>query len=346
MRSLTRQMFLAAFTLFTARALCAASYEPSAEAGPREVATIVEDWTDAKRQDRKVPVKVYYPKGSDRCPVIIFSHGLGGTREGYEYVGRYWASHGFVSVHLQHLGSDDAVWKDAPPAQRLAEMKKATMNLRAALDRPKDVTFAIDTLERLNKDSTSALKGRLDLDRLGMAGHSFGGWTTLAAGGQTFAPRLGRGINLGDDRIKAMIPMSAPPGRDSSQHAESFKSIKIPAMHMTGTLDDSQITDTTPEDRRKAYEHTPGPAQGGKDQYLINFEGGDHSIFSGARWPGAGKGDPKKDKTFYLLIQRSTLAFWDAYLRDNKEALAWLQGDAGMKKMLGKHAELELKKKQ
>ena len=39
--------------------------------------------------------------------MIVFSHGLGGTRDGYEYLGRHWASYGYVSVHLQHKGSDD-----------------------------------------------------------------------------------------------------------------------------------------------------------------------------------------------------------------------------------------------
>src|SRR6185295_15877755 len=76
------------------------------------VATVSYDWTDTAR-NRKVPVKIYYPqKGQGPFPVIIFSHGLGGSREGYEYLGRHWASHGYVSVHVQHQGSDDQVWKN------------------------------------------------------------------------------------------------------------------------------------------------------------------------------------------------------------------------------------------
>jgi len=66
-------------------------------------------WHDANR-DRDVPVKIYSPKsGNGPFPVIIFSHGLVGSREGYEYLGRHWASRGYVSVHLQHYGSDDDV---------------------------------------------------------------------------------------------------------------------------------------------------------------------------------------------------------------------------------------------
>ena len=81
--------------------------------GPHEVAVLLAAWQDSRRQ-RQVPVKIYYPAdGAGPFPVIIFSHGLGGSREGYQYLGRHWASHGYVSVHLQHIGSDQAVWENS-----------------------------------------------------------------------------------------------------------------------------------------------------------------------------------------------------------------------------------------
>ena len=68
------------------------------------------DWTDAAR-GRTVPAKIYYPTdAAGPFPVIVFSHGLGGTREAYEYLARQWAANGYVSVHLQHPGSDDIPW--------------------------------------------------------------------------------------------------------------------------------------------------------------------------------------------------------------------------------------------
>src|SRR3954469_17976311 len=49
------------------------------------------DWHDAAR-NRDVPAKIHFPSDSTGpFPVIIFSHGLGGTREGYEYLARQWA---------------------------------------------------------------------------------------------------------------------------------------------------------------------------------------------------------------------------------------------------------------
>jgi predicted dienelactone hydrolase len=165
------------------------------------------EWKDAARV-RDVPVKIYYPEtGKGPFPVIVFSHGLGGSRDGYEYLGRYWAGHGYVSVHLQHLGSDTGAWKGK--LRPMAEMKKAAADPRNAFDRVLDVRFAIDQLERLNRDDKQ-FTGRLDLAHLGMAGHSFGAWTTLAVVGQRSAGSLGNKTSFLDPRIKAAIPMSAP----------------------------------------------------------------------------------------------------------------------------------------
>src|SRR5882672_6583070 len=96
-----------------ARPIVAAPQPPAASAQTNAVEIARYTWHDAKR-DRDVPAKIYFPKsGNGPFPVIIFSHGLGGSREGYEYLGQYWASHGYVSVHLQHAGSDDAIWREA-----------------------------------------------------------------------------------------------------------------------------------------------------------------------------------------------------------------------------------------
>ena len=75
------------------------------------MAVLRDEWKDTTR-DRELPVKIYYPQGgAGPLPVIIVSHGLGGSRDGYEYLGRHWASYGYVSVHVQHKGSDTSVWQ-------------------------------------------------------------------------------------------------------------------------------------------------------------------------------------------------------------------------------------------
>ena len=70
------------------------------------------DWTDAARE-RAVPARLYLPDRAANGPVplIVFSHGIGGSRMGYTYLGRFWASQGYASLHLQHVGSDRGVWQ-------------------------------------------------------------------------------------------------------------------------------------------------------------------------------------------------------------------------------------------
>ena len=68
------------------------------------------DWLDIGRQ-RAVPARLYLPVTASALrpvPLIVFSHGIGGSRNGYSYLGRFWSSQGYASLHLQHVGSDRA----------------------------------------------------------------------------------------------------------------------------------------------------------------------------------------------------------------------------------------------
>ncbi len=275
------------------------------------------EWLDAKR-NRPVPVKIYFPQtGGGPFPVIIFSHGLGGSREGYEYLGRYWAARGYVSVHLQHLGSDAAVWQDTPITNLMTNMRKAAANLDNAANRPADVSFAIDRLEKLNQEK-SPLKNRLDLTRLGVAGHSFGAFTTLAVAGQVFITPGDKEISYGDPRVKAAVAMSAPVPARRNTLDRAFGKIKIPVLHMTGTKDSSPIGETRPEERRVAFDHIHGA-----DQYLLTLTGGDHMIFGGV----SRELPADKQKQFKDFICESSTAFWDAYLKGDTKSRAWLTND-------------------
>jgi predicted dienelactone hydrolase len=300
----------------------------AAKPGPFVVEVATYDWVD-KTRDREVPVKIYSPKtGSRPFPVIIFSHGLGGSRDGYEYLGRHWASHGYVSVHLQHKGSDTAVWKGQ--ARPMEAMRNSLKDPRGAINRPLDVRFAIDQMERMN-GGQGPLKGRLDLSHIGMAGHSFGAWTTLAVIGEVFIGPGGRESSLPDPRVKAAIAMSAPAPRDKETFDKAFAAVKIPCLHMTGTLDDSPIGDTKAKDRRVPFDHIRGA-----DQYLVTFTGGDHMIFSGRGRLAGGS----KDAAFQALIRTTTAVFWDAYLKGGQRAKAFLAGE-GLVKTLDDKAKIE-----
>ncbi len=309
-----------------------------ARPGPFEVQTVTYDWTDPARQ-RQVPVKVYYPeRASGPLPVIIFSHGLGGSREGYQYLGGHWASHGYVSVHVQHPGSDETVWKGLGIRAReemLSALRRAMLDPRNALDRPRDVSFAIDQMAKLNGED-SRFRARLDMGRIGVAGHSFGAYTTLAVVGQVGIGPLGRELSLADPRVQAAIPMSAPAPRRRDRLDQVYGKIRVPCLHMTGTLDDSPLGDTQVSERRIPFDHIVGA-----DQYLLILNGGDHMVFSGhPRLRGSGE----KDQRFQQLIAACSTAFWDAYLKGDSQAKSFLAQN-GFETMLGPDGMFEKKLK-
>jgi len=318
------------FLAAPARAEGAAPAPYKQSAGPFAVDTATYDWTDAAR-DRAVPVKIYFPKSGDGpFPVILFSHGVGGTRDGYEYLGRHWASHGYISVHVQHIGSDDATWRGAE--HPLEAMRQAVNDPANAVNRPLDIRFAITRLEQLNRED-SPLKGRLDLDRIGMAGHSFGAYTTQAVIGEVFVLANGQEVSLPDPRVKAAIAMapSAPARRQDIDKA--FAAVKVPCFYMTGTADETAIGETKAADRRIPFDRTHGA-----DACLVTFTGGDHLIFAGQRLRGNGEKDPR----FHELILMSTTAFWDTCLKGDRSAKNWLAG-GGFAAALGPDGTFETK---
>jgi predicted dienelactone hydrolase len=271
--------------------------------------------------------------------VVLFSHGLGGSRENNTYLGKHWAARGYVVVFLQHPGSDESVWKDARPLRRMAAMERAA-NFENFMLRVKDVSAVLDWIEEWNglTESTggkvpspqpspkgrgsSVLAGRLDLDRLGMSGHSFGAVTTQAVSGQTFL--RGR-ASLTDARIKAAIAFSPSGARDGLDPAESFGRVKIPWMLMTGTKDEAVIGKVDVKSRLSVF---PALPPGGK--YELVLDKAEHSAFNERPLPGDKE---NRNPNHHRVILALSTAFWDAYLREDARAKTWLHGD-GPRKLL------------
>lgn len=278
----------------------------------------VSDFTvsDAKR-NRELPIRVYLPpkeQGADAAPVVVFSHGLGGTREGSPFLGKHWAARGYVAVFVQHPGSDDSVWKGLPLAKRMAAMQEAASAKNLIL-RMQDVPAVLDQLAKWNDEPTHALAGRLNSQRVGMSGHSFGAQTTQAISGQTFGLV---GQPLAESRIKAAIIMSPSlPARGDVKAA--FAKVKLPWMLMTGTLDGGAIGNQTPETRRGVFPLLP-PG----DKFELVLDKAEHSVFTERPLPG--EKEPRNPNHHRVILALST-AFWDAYLRDDQAAKQWLTGN-------------------
>jgi predicted dienelactone hydrolase len=275
---------------------------------------------DAKRA-RELPIRVYLPKDKGPAPVVLFSHGLGGNREASPYLGAHWSARGYAVVFVQHPGSDDSVWKGVPVAQRMSAMQKAA-NSDNLLLRAADVPAVLDQLELWVKDDSHALKGRLELKKVGMSGHSFGAITTQAVSGQTAAT----GKAATDSRIVAAVMMSpSPPKLGDPKRA--FGGVKIPWLLLTGTKDDSPVGGFTPKDRLAVFPALPPGAK-----YELVLDGAEHSAFGDRALPG----DKEKRNPNHHKAIRATTAFWDAYLRNDSAAKKWIESDTDVRKVLDK----------
>jgi predicted dienelactone hydrolase len=309
-----RLPFLLLATLLTlARTVGAADYDPLAADTNSVAAPLPLTVHDAVRH-RDLPILVYLPVATNPEPVVLFSHGLGGTRENYPFLGWHWAARGFVGVFVQHPGSDDSVWKDLPPKKRLSAMRRAA-SLDNYLLRIRDISVVLDQLTAWNQTVGHPLAGRVDLAHIGMSGHSFGAATTEAVSGEVLPIK---GQKLTDPRIRAAVAFS--PSTPVTGHPEkAFGSVPVPWLLMTGTRDLAPIGIADLKSRRAVYANLRGAPK-----YEVVLDRAEHSAFSDAPLPG--DREPRNPNHHRVMLALTT-AFWDTYLKNDPAARAWLNSD-------------------
>ena len=310
-----KSVVFALFAILAANAVLA--YDPLKL--PEAALTAPLDFTvqDAKR-DRALPIRVFLPATVKPAPVVLFSHGLGGSCQNNPYLGKHWSARGYVVVFVQHPGSDESVWRGQRPAQVPAAMKQAA-SLGNFLLRVADIPAVLDQLTNWNALEGHALRGRLDLTRVGMSGHSFGAVTTQAVSGQSLP--VG-GARFTDPRIKAAVMMSpSVPAAGSAERA--FGGVKLPWLLMTGTKDVARIGSMTIggdlDSRLGVY-----PALPPGDKYELVLHEAEHGAFGERALPGEGR---QQNPNHHRAILALSTAFWDAFLKGDAEAKAWLNGE-------------------
>ncbi len=238
-----------------------------------------------------------------KFPLLIFSHGNGGMRSQSTFWCDHMASHGYIVVAPDHTRNACATSFEGKVIPYDKEGRG-----QAALDRPKDVSFLIDQLGQLNGDAKSRFFGKVDLENIGVAGHSFGGFTAMAAAAQ-------------DPRIDAIAPMAGVV-------PESITASPRPLLLFVATEDDT-IGEKGNAGARTYFEATSAP------KYLVEFKDGGHYTFSdmdqiNPNWgDGAGSGTRITDgqpleyfsmEKAHTLTNGYSTAFFDKFL---KEESAW-----------------------
>ncbi len=290
---------------------------------------------------RSVPVRLRVPQPctADRPrAVVLFSHGLGGSRAGGERWGEHWASHGLVVLHLQHPGSDESLWRGRGGGFTPANLRGGA-TVEQFVQRARDVGAAIDALARLSRAEPAL--ACVDASRVGMSGHSFGAQTTQAVAGQAFpaarALGLGGPTALREQRVAAAIAFSPSMRDDAPAARAAFAGITVPFLSVTGSRDGDVVgTGVTPALRRSVFDALPPGAA-----FLLWFDGAEHFVFNAGTAP-IGAGRDVDVAALERATRAITLAFWRSTLEGDAQASAWLRGD-GPRALLGPKDEWRMR---
>jgi predicted dienelactone hydrolase len=211
---------------------------------------------------RKIHVKVHLPQTSEPLPLILISHGAGGNWDTHYAQAQDLATQGYAVFCVEHPGSNTERMKSS--IRRFQNLKRMIYDSTEVLGRPKDVSFLIDRASDWNRNHPK-LRGRLDLTRIGVLGHSFGAYTVLALAGtrpalEWIEPRVEPGTGLGpdlrDERIRCGVALSPQAPGDPFFLKESYASLKTPVLGISGTKD-QQHNGEPPIARLEAFKLWP-----------------------------------------------------------------------------------------
>ncbi len=316
-----------------------------ARTGPYSVDIVDREWNDGAR-NRAVPARLFIPRApaGQTFPVVAFSHGLWANRASYGYFARHLASHGYVVILPQHIGSDGGAilcltcdlglatdWLlENPVRGGLIELPLKKL-LQSSIEdpdnlvnRPLDISFAIDQIA-----TDPALSRVADAGRVGVAGHSFGAHTAMASGGMRVdlpESRGGPAQSFRDPRVGATFAMSAQGPGTMGISDGAWSDFGTPAMFLTGTHDYGPAAGP--------WRRTPFDQIRGFDRFLLTLKGAGHATFARksdmatstderpSGETGLGFPNPLRDRAD--LIKSMGVAFFDTYLKQDPSSRAWL----------------------
>ncbi|MFD9652374.1 alpha/beta hydrolase family protein [Streptomyces mirabilis] len=252
-------------------------------------------------------VRVSAPVTGSDLPVILLSHGQGysnhlSSLNGYAPLANFWAAHGFVVIQPTHLSSRTLSLDPGTPGGPLRWRSRA-----------EDMTRILDQLDVIEA-AVPQLLGRLNHDKVAVAGHSMGGHTaSLLLGARLTDPDDGTEVNLAEPRIKAGVLLAAP-GRGGDAVTEfvaenysffstmDFSKMTTPTLVVAGDKDAStHLTVRGPDWHADPYFLSPGPKS------LLTLFGAEHGLGGVSGYDVAETTDENPERV--AAVQRLTWAY-------------------------------------
>jgi predicted dienelactone hydrolase len=288
--------------------------------GPHAVTEVPDIVLHDVKRDKDIHVRIFYPKEPGSYPVIVFSHGAGGSQSCCEALTRHWATYGYVTLQPTH---DDSTLQRRNSGEEDINVLKAVNDAlkKPALwqSRPHDISFVLDSLTVLQK-RIPALAGKIDAEHIGVGGHSMGAFTADAIAGALVDLPGHPGTNFTDPRVQAVLLLSPQGPGEFGLTDHSWDRLTLPLLSMTGSLD-LGANNQGPDWRKIPFERSQPGAK-----YHVFIQGANHMSFINAKTllpAHASQGD-----SILGYTNAASLAFWDAYLKADSAAKNYLQSDA------------------
>ncbi|TVQ50836.1 MAG: hypothetical protein EA377_13820 [Phycisphaerales bacterium] len=275
-------------------------------------------------RDPKLLLTVRAPESDDGAPypMVIFSHGGGGSGDAFENLSRRLAARGYVVVHPWHADSIELARRRGASWFDESRGIEQVMNRVDLIDRITDVQLIVRETEAIA--DLLGRPGLIDAARLGMAGHSAGAMTTqFAAGVRLFPPRsrFTHGLVQPVPEISAFAIISGQGTTRPALNEDSWQHCHRPMLVITGSADQVPFSDETTESRRHPFEFAP--ADGTK--YLAFIDGATHDAYQGGGFDRLWGDTPPENVDWIERITTSlTVAMMDAYVANDEAARAWL----------------------
>ena len=281
---------------------------PGAGAGAHEVVSTRGVVLPASGAERELQLNLYYPREGGGYPLLLFSHGNWSSKDKYDRIIEYWVSHGYAVIAPDHLDCCSAVQGifNSVRYGQLGLIAGRLDDLRRVLDR-------LPQIEQLQP----AFAGKADPSRLALTGHSFGAFSAQQFGGaMAFDPETESFIPVAAPAVKAIVALSPPGPMFDTITAGSWQALATPTLVTTGSWD---VQPQFWPDWRMHLMSWETALPGNK--YALVVEGADHYLGNLICRPER-EGPPQEDAL--RMVQLTTTAFLDAYLKGDEVAKAFL----------------------